>query len=210
MFRLKHKYLKGKLLKFFLPAGKDPAFKGVYGGGIHWRLSGKVLQISFFFIATVLLVSGCYKREQLSIIPEISLGSCELVPVSDGVDSFKFVIHYKDGDGDIGYKPTDTYKPYNDSNYFGSDLFIQYLELQNGTYVYTSDPFHGINDTIQIPFRLPALNDSKNPQPITGDIKVGAYLIQPHKQFKTFKFRIFLFDKALHQSNIIETPSMQW
>ena len=130
-----------------------------------------------------------------------------MVHISDGIDSFKFVLHYKDGDGDIGYKPTDTYKPYDTGSYFYSCLFVQYMELQNGNYVYVKDPLYNI-DTIQYEFRLPALNDSPKPQPITGDINFGVYL--NHKTiYKTFKFQIFLYDKALHLSNIIETPPMQ-
>ena len=121
-------------------------------------------------------------------------------------DSVRFVLNYKDGDGDIGLAQSDTFAPFNSKSYFYSNLYIEYLELQHGQFVPVYNTFLNI-DTIKFSYRIPVLNDSKRAQPIQGDITVGLRLDYP-TIYKTIKFRIYLFDRALHESNILETTPM--
>lgn len=152
------------------------------------------------------LFSSCYKREQIPNTPQISLTTANLIHVKAGSDSVNFVIGYKDGDGDIGLAQSDTLAPFNVKSYYYSNLYIYYLELQNGVYVPVYNTFLNI-DTIMYSYRIPILNESKKAQPIQGNISVGLRL-DYQTIYKTVKFRIFLFDRALHISNIIETDPM--
>jgi hypothetical protein len=155
------------------------------------------------------MLGSCYKRESIPNTPQISLDNINSRHLKKGTDSFTLTIGYKDGDGDLGLGQGDTFPPFNASSYYYSDLYIYYLVRSNGIYVpwVPKNSLFSNLDTVFYDYRIGVLNDSKRAQPISGNINVG--LVVTDSINDNIKFRIFLFDRALHESNIIETAAIR-
>jgi hypothetical protein len=159
-----------------------------------------------FFILVIFAVflsvfTGCMKKQSYSIVPEISLQSFELMydtgkyPKS-GILNFS----YQDGDGDIGLYSWDTFPPYHRNGDYYYNLVINYFEKQNGVFV-------PVNLTIPFSARIPVLTPNDPDKAIKGFIEetLALYPPPPHD---TIKFEVFIYDRALHKSNVITTPEI--
>jgi len=149
----------------------------------------------------LLLISSCVKQESFSDTPEISFR--EFLRVYDtgqyavqGILSFSF----QDGNGDIGLNPGDTFPPYNPEGPYYYNLVINYFEKQNGTWVevFLDPPYSA---------RIPVLTPEDPGKAIKGFI-VDTLTLNPLPVFDTIKFELFIYDRALHQSNVISTPEI--
>jgi len=154
-------------------------------------------------LTTVLLILGtsCIKQESYPIIPEITPRNFQLVfdtgqYATKGYLSFNF----QDGDGDIGLAPGDTFAPYNREGDYYYNLVIRYYEKQNGAWVerVLNPPFSA---------RIPVLNPDYPGKAIKGFI-VDTLVLDPAPDFDTVKFEYFIYDRALHQSNILNTTDL--
>lgn len=156
-------------------------------------------KILFLFLL-VFSLSACLPEAQYPPEPVISFKS--LVPNSNQA---VMRIDFTDGDGNIGLNQGDTLGincP--DTCRYYYNLFCEYYELQNGEWVnIVLDPEIG-----QIPFyyRLPyATPEGQNPA-LNGEIKIDMpsyYLIGTG--FDTCRFEIQLVDRALNESNIVQS-----
>src|ERR1039457_5518809 len=87
----------------------------------------KIQLILLLLIAFTII--SCQKKDVYPVIPVITYDSFTILPTSDvNTTNGILKISFTDGDGDIGLDQTDTAGPYK------SDLFIYFLELQNGIY----------------------------------------------------------------------------
>ena len=153
------------------------------------------------FLITLLILSSCIKQEEYSDIPEIS--SRQFLLVFDtgqyairGILSFNF----QDGDGDIGLRPSDTFPPFERSGNFYYNLVISYFEKQNGIWV-------EVDLTPPFSARIPMLNPSYPGKAIKGFIS-DTLAMDPAPDFDTVKLELFIYDRALNQSNILSTPDI--
>ena len=64
-----------------------------------------------------------------------------------------------------------------------------------------------VKDTLQIPlkYRIPYLTPDDPNKAIKGII-VDTLPLNPHPLYDTIRFSCYIYDRALHQSNIITTP----
>jgi len=155
---------------------------------------GYILIVSF-----IAGLAGCVKEQQYPVQPHIDFGGFATVKDIAGKDSLGAVtISYTDGDGDIGLYSTDTVEPYKYNFYL---KFMQYVDnkLVEVIPVDTSVTFNA---------RIPILTPNGRNKNIKGDITMTLELYFARQLLKsdTIAFEIYIKDRALNSSNVVETP----
>ena len=146
--------------------------------------------IPLLLVTSILLVfTSCFKKEAVSPIPVI-----EFKAFIANKDTANLYIKFEDGDGDIGLTQNDTTPP---NNY---NCYITYIEKQKGIWVKRNLPF-------EFNYRIPNVNTSGRKKAISGEITIALkpYYYDPFSKFDTIKYELYIVDKALNKSNIIET-----
>ena len=164
--------------------------------------SRKLLPGLFLPAALLLLFPSCIKEEKYSDIPEIRYQQFTLVYANDTVAyPFRGIlsIYFQDGDGDIGLRAKDTLPPFNKDGDYYYNYVIRYFEKRDSagyTEVILNPPYSA---------RLPILNQGYEGKPIKGVI-VDTLELDPHPEFDTIRFELFIYDRALNKSNVLVTP----
>ncbi len=122
-----------------------------------------------------------------------------------GVLKFK----YTDGDGDLGLDPRDTFPPFNRKSPYYYNMIIKYYEKQFGEFVEVPllswNPDSLYYDTITFNARIPNLTPESGNMNIKGAVSDTLFIYNPLSDFDTIKFGVYIYDRALHPSNEIET-----
>jgi hypothetical protein len=169
----------------------------------------KYIQISLILTGFLLLFGSCYKRSDYPDIPHIELADAHKINKGQDLDSFYFTISYLDGDGDLGLAQSDTFAPYNKPPYF-YNFFIEYYEKVNGDFRRVKPILSGGNiDTIGYYYRFPVLNSSDKPKTIKGELTVGILHGIAPVYSNIVKFKIYIYDRKLQKSNVVETPEIR-
>ncbi|MBO6026616.1 MAG: hypothetical protein J6P73_05145 [Bacteroidales bacterium] len=153
-----------------------------------------------FFIAlfAVLVMVACQKKVEYPIEPQITYKGLAFVIDADSTLTGEVVlsIGYTDGDGDLGLDDSDTIYPFgiNDPHYY--NLIIDYLRWDGTQFV---------ADTINFNARFKRLVFYDEVKAISGVIKNTTMLLNPFAPNDTVKLRAHIIDRALHESNTIET-----
>lgn len=120
------------------------------------------------------------------------------------------IISYTDGNGDIGLDDDDIYPPYNPGSEYYYNMVIDYFEMQNGEFVEVPlvwwDPVEQKYDTLTFNSRIPVLIPKIATQAIKGTIQDTLFIYNPLSDFDTIKFSVYIIDRALNKSNVVETP----
>ena len=158
-----------------------------------------------------LAVGACQKPVEYPIEPKIAYEGFTYLINPDSTFSGEGVISfsYTDGDGDLGLDDADTLPPFgfNDAHYF--NMVVDYLKCINGEFVKT--PLLSWNaqtqsyDTVSFNARFKRLRDSEEPKAISGTMDYKLTVQNPFSPNDTVKFEIRIFDRALHESNVIQT-----
>ena len=159
------------------------------------------LRSFFLIIATGALMLSCVKQESYPDIPEIGYGSFQLqFDTTQYAKRGILIFSFQDGDGDIGLNPGDTNPPFEKGGPYYYNLVISYFEKQAGQWVeiILDPPFSA---------RIPVLNPDYPGKPIKGYI-TDTLTLDPAPQFDTVRFSFFIYDRALHQSNVVTTPDI--
>jgi len=157
---------------------------------------GEIFKI-LAFTALILWISGCYKKKELSDIPEISLIGLNKMSMKQGYfeeDSLEIYLHVLDGDGDLGYLG-DTAEV--------SSIFL--VDSRTGN--------------IAEQFSFPAIPAEKIQNGLDAELKILTYTtcclypdnlppcsVQPIYPTDSFQYDIWLVDRAGNKSNTISTP----
>ena len=155
----------------------------------------------FAFIAAMFALSSCMKKEVYPVIPEIAYQGFSLEFDSGQYARRGFLtISFKDGDGDIGLLPGQTYPPFDTGSIYYYNYIIDYYEKQNGVFIKVPlEP----SFNARIPYLTP--ND---PNKAIKGIIVDTLALNPFPQHDTVRFKFYIYDRALHQSNIDSTPAI--
>jgi hypothetical protein len=133
----------------------------------------------------------------------------------NGLSTFTLTATFTDGDGDIGYyqdRPNDSIFDDKQSPYY-YNFIINAQVFSNGDWRDTSiisfiDTTGGKHDTTfftdDASSRLPYLTQSGQNKGLKGDIDKTTYL--PAFLGDSIRFTAFIYDRALHRSNLIYTP----
>lgn len=165
--------------------------------------------------------TGCIQAPDYPITPDIDFNTVEVqhIPRGGGLsarDTLKFVLNFRDGDGDLGLSLEDlAVAPFNtttggvNNRGYGHNYFIQpYLKV-NGTYT----PFIVPGSTAgEYDGYFPRLDgtDAK-PAPLKGELRYKLPISLDeviYKKGQVFRFEISIMDRALHQSNKIVTSDV--
>jgi hypothetical protein len=139
------------------------------------------------------------KKESYPIVPEIEFQQFTL-EFDSGIYAKRgfLTIAFKDGDGDIGLRPDQTNPPYNAGSIYYYNYIIDYYEKQNGTFV-------KLDLTPSFNARIPYLTPGEANKAIKGII-ADTLALNPLPEFDTIKFIFYIYDRALHKSNVDSTP----
>ena len=154
---------------------------------------------SIALITAIFLLTSCMKKEVYPDIPEIAFQS-----FTSEFDSGMYAkrgyltISFKDGNGDIGLRPEQTYPPFDTGGLYYYNYIIDYYEKQNGIFVKVEldPPYYA---------RIPYLTPDDPNKAIKGII-VDTLLLNPRPAYDTIKFKFFIYDRALNKSNVDSTP----
>lgn len=168
----------------------------------------------------MLAVLSCQKPVEYPIEPRVEYQGFTYLFNADSTFSGEGIIsfYYTDGDGDLGLDDTDTISPFgfNDAHYY--NLIIDYLRCVNGVFVKTPllsphVPSHPADtlvlfDTVTFNARFKRLRDSEEPRAISGTMDYKLTVQNPLSPNDTVKFEIHILDRALHESNVIQTDAI--
>ena len=160
----------------------------------------KPFYLFLILAAIVLSLSSCLKKQSFSEIPEIGYMGTELV-FGTGQDAKELVfsISYQDGNGDIGLGPGDTLGAFEKKGPYYYNFVINYYQKINGV-------FQQLNDSVPFSARIPVLTPDDPGKAIKGYIIDTIKLILPLHD--TIRLDAFIYDRALHKSNVITTPEI--
>ena len=168
----------------------------------------------------VLLATACREQVEYPIEPRIAYEGFTYLFNADSTFSGEGIISfsYTDGDGDLGLDDTDTLYPFgfNDPHYY--NMVIDYLKSENGVFVKTpllsphvpSNPADTLvlYDTVTFNARFHRLRDSDEPKAISGKMEYKLTVQNPFSPNDTVKFEIRILDRAMHESNVIQTEAI--
>lgn len=172
------------------------------------RRSTKVHQIAASLAC--LFLFSCKKSETIIPTPSIELIGFEQIYNSDGKDSLGILhLSFKDGDGDLGLAPEDTFPPFNKSSNFYYNFFITYYELQMGQWVKVDPqaPFPG-GDTVSNSSRIPFLTPDGQVKQLEGELFIELFTNNPFSSWDTIRYEASIVDRALNRSNQVQTRSI--
>jgi hypothetical protein len=150
------------------------------------------------------LLHACKKGEQFPVEPAIKFKALEKFSDANGLDTALVLsITFTDGDGDIGLKAEDINPPFEPGSEYYYNLYATYFIEQNGVFVPL--PVSAVNG-----YRIPFIENNSNNKAISGEIKIdleilGLNLIAPEGNFR---FEVYIYDRALHKSNVITTDAV--
>ena len=160
--------------------------------------------ISFMVVLSIGFFS-CKKPQDYSSIPEIKHISSSFSIKKDTLDNeiYKVSVRFSfvDGDGDLGLSPSDTLGDFAPGKKFYYNLKFSFLEKINGVYV--------LNENIKPYYRFQNISKSQTTNKVLkGDMIVDIDLSTTVNYADTSKFRFYIYDRALHQSNIENTTEI--
>ncbi len=168
--------------------------------------------IGLLFLSMVM--ASCQKPVEYPIEPKIAYeGFTYLINedstfTGEGIVSFS----YTDGDGDLGLDDSDTLPPFgfHDAHYY--NMVVDYLKCVNGEFVKTPllswNPQTQSYDTVTFNARFRRLRDTDEPKAISGTMDYQLTVQNPLSPDDTIKFEIRILDRALHESNVIQTEAI--
>lgn len=169
----------------------------------------RFFQIAPFAVASLLIISVSSCLKPVSYPDEPILETIDYTKMGD---SLQLSLTFTDGDGDVGLNPDDTTGDYSPSSYYHYNLYVEYYEMMEGTWVKgTQDPSGNnspLADTVNFSYRIKNLTPVGQNKTLKGTINVTIEPIayNPNSNHSdSVKYRVSLIDRALNISNTIET-----
>jgi len=159
----------------------------------------------FFFLFFLSVFFSCTKPEKYSTTPKISYIE---IPVKDTLDQLgnsikrcMLTYYLIDGDGDIGFEEGDTVSPYQIDGLYYNNLLITMYKLVDGIYYRVDTPEIGT----PFYFRTKHIEPIGQNKTLKCSIYVNLDFDYP-SSWDSIKFDFFMYDRALHKSNVETTP----
>lgn len=153
----------------------------------------------FLLISMIFGFTSCIKDEEYPVIPYIEYVGFATAKDITGKDSLGAVsISYTDGDGNIGLFSWDTVEP-KKYNYY-----LKFMQLVNNELVEVKP----VDSNITFNGRIPILTPAGRNKNIKGEITMYLELYFARQILKsdTIGFEIYIKDRDLNNSNVIQTP----
>lgn len=189
----------------------------MYFYGLNHEAMKSLKAIALVLLAV--LFASCGKPVEYPIEPHIAYVGFTYLFNADSTFSGEGILafSYTDGDGDLGLDDGDTLSPFgpNDPHYY--NMVIDYLKCVNGEFakmpllshhVPTSETDSVQFDTVSFNARFHRLRDNDDPKAISGTMEYTMPVQNPLSPDDTIKFEIRILDRALHESNVIQTEAI--
>ncbi|NVO21296.1 MAG: hypothetical protein HXX13_16465 [Bacteroidetes bacterium] len=155
--------------------------------------------IAFVIILIALGLGSCVKQDSYPAEPVIKFEGFGVLKDINQHDSLgELTVSYTDGDGDIGLYDSDTVEPYK------YNFFLKFFYLKNNQRIelIPTDTALGFNA------RIPVLTPGGKNKNIKGNISfdLELYYAWPLLGSDTIAFEVYIKDRALHSSNVVQTP----
>lgn len=168
----------------------------------------KLKKLALLILIIPLAFFSCKKYEDYPPEPGIEFMDFTLLRDDQGIDQRGVLrFSFSDGDGNIGLYDYDTLPPYD------YNLFVKYFELQNGEFkeIFLITPTYIddstiVYDTATFNGRIPILTPAGKNKAISGEIEDTLFVNNPVSTFDTIMFEVYIQDRALNKSNVIQTP----
>ncbi len=158
---------------------------------------------------TAILLASCNETVEYPVEPHLTFLEYKVFSDQFNQDTaLVLVMEFTDGDGDIGLAQADTFEPFNSGSKYYFNMYIDYFEFVDSQFTkVTPNPFS--DDTISYEYRLPReITPTTNNKSIKGTIELSLNdILAAHLPVK---FKIYIYDRALHKSNTIETPPINY
>jgi hypothetical protein len=144
-------------------------------------------------------LTGCIKEEQYPLKPYIEFDGFSTLRDIYGKDSLGIIsISYTDGDGNIGLFSWDTVEP------LKYNYYLKFMQVINNELV----EFKPADTTLTFNARIPLLTPSGKNRNIKGEIAntLELYFARQMLQSDTIAFEIYIKDRTLLESNVVQTP----
>jgi hypothetical protein len=166
------------------------------------KLEIKIKQIMAICGISLLLIS-CFKSEEFPLEPIISDPE-----VTNYGDSVVVSFGFTDGDADLGLDPGDTTGVNAPGSYYYHNIYLDYFEKDDNQGWVPGIDLNG--DTIRFAYRIKPIPVSDNTKGIKGtiDVTVTSFANPFSDQSDTVIFEIKMIDRALNESNILQTPEI--
>ncbi|MDX2191552.1 MAG: hypothetical protein SFY32_16995 [Bacteroidota bacterium] len=171
----------------------------------------------------LILLFSCVKDPGFPLEPRISFKSIQFIKGSGGnQDIIRLSIGFTDGDGDLGLSGADTTGDFNPKQVNGFPTNDNYYNM-NLTFLFKNEKneFVTCKDFVECPVpdsllklyngRFPPLIPSGQKRPISGTLTYDVSSTSFYTAFlnQTIKFRLFIKDRSLNKSNVIETDTIR-
>lgn len=168
------------------------------------------------YLVMLFLAVACQKKIEYPIEPRVSYEGLGYLMDADSTLTGEVILRigYTDGDGDLGLDDSDTLYPFGLHDPYYYNLLIDYLKWNGSDFVET--PLLSWNqqtqtyDTVSFNARFKRLVFTDEEKAISGTIEYKMMVFNPLSPNDTIKFRIHLIDRALHESNTIETDAIHF
>ncbi len=116
------------------------------------------------------------------------------------------VLGFTDGDGDIGLSQEDTLPPYHSGGGNYHNFFIELYTKEDGIYRKVTFP----DTTFTFNSRIPRIILDGKSKAIKGELEYtfDLSIMRPFLQSDTIRIEAQIVDRALHQSNMVQTPDI--
>ena len=173
----------------------------------------KALKMKVLVLFAVLFAS-CQKPVEYPIEPHIAyegftyIFNADSTFTGEGILSFS----YTDGDGDLGLDDRDTVAPFGPNDTYYYNMIVDYMKCVNGEFV--KMPLLSWNqqtqsyDTVSFNARFHRLRDNDDPKAISGTMEYTMPVQNPLSPDDTIKFEVRIIDRALHESNVLQTDAI--
>ncbi|MBL7838018.1 MAG: hypothetical protein JNM67_10910 [Bacteroidetes bacterium] len=159
----------------------------------------------YVFFAIVLILAACQGEDfNYPEVPAISLKSFEQLKLNNKDSAVIISLDYTDGDGDIGLEPSDTLSPFEFGGPYFYNLHVYPYEVVDGI---KKPIMVSSTDSVDFNDRITTLTPTGKNKAIFGVIRI-ALRAQPTFSVTpdSMCYRIFIYDRKLHKSNVVETP----
>jgi|SRR5688572_10158050 len=155
------------------------------------------LRNSLFILLAALVFAGCKKADEYPIEPVITFKSLTTVTDGSGLVEGTLEFEFTDGDGDIGLNASDTIPPY--TGEYSNNVHLVFYQYVNGAWT----PWSQFDDRSQIPIITPE-GSQKAIRGIIRKEQMGF----PFATNLRVRYEVYIYDRALHRSNVITTPEV--
>lgn len=175
------------------------------------NLKNRILLFGMFLLFGLM---SCQEKVEYPIEPRITYQGLNYLMGADSTLTGEVVVSigYTDGDGDLGLDDSDNGYPFGANDPYYYNMIVDYLKWDGTTFVET--PLLSWNqqtqsyDTISFNARFKRLVFNDEVKPISGTIDYTMMVYNLLSPNDTIKLRIHLVDRALHESNVVESGAV--